>query len=443
MKKNSRPFIIVSFIFALLACESVAGIIIHENRVRSYEHVSQVVESVSFNIKTVLKAQFDITKFWQSYLQQKQMNTDDFELLASSLYSESVVLYSIELIPGGVISDVYPGHHKRIRQNRDIFTDPVIGEIAKWSRLTGQPFVSNPIALEDMMMGFQICTPIYISEPGKLPEFWGFSSVTLKFDSFFDESDIYMLQNEHIKYELKSMNPVKSVLEPIIASEDHDFNKPVMHSFAVYNTMWTFFAESEKDWHDNLLIAVSPLMAFFIAALLCFAINALRNQILSGDSFKRLSYIDSLTKLWNTRKFYEVMNKLMAKKDPFALLYIDLNDFKPVNDTYGHKAGDDLLQIVAKKLRNCVREGDEVYRLGGDEFSIILPNSVPPAGINGLCGRIKNSIARETIIGDAHVHVSASIGYSGYPGDATSIEGLVRIAEEMMYADKKAQRKGR
>ena len=109
-----------------------------------------------------------------------------------------------------------------------------------------------------------------------------------------------------------------------------------------------------------------------------------------------------------------------------------------MNDTYVHKTGDELLSIVAKKLKNVVRSGDEVFRIGGDEFTIVVFNEITVGGLSGLTQRIKTSVARETVLGNAKVRVTASIGYARYPQDGARFENVIQIAEEMMYADKKA-----
>jgi len=149
---------------------------------------------------------------------------------------------------------------------------------------------------------------------------------------------------------------------------------------------------------------------------------------------------DALTGLPNRRLFrdrlkHEIQNSRRARLT-MALMFLDLDGFKDVNDTLGHDMGDVLLREAAKRLQRCVRESDTVARLGGDEFTVILPEIHDPSSIDRVAENILKALSEPIMLGNDIAYVSASIGITLYPDDATDIEDLLKNADQAMYAAK-------
>jgi len=122
------------------------------------------------------------------------------------------------------------------------------------------------------------------------------------------------------------------------------------------------------------------------------------------------------------------------------VLYIDLDGFKPVNDTYGHQAGDLLLKVFAQRLHGCVRTADTAARLGGDEFAVLLHGPIDDAGVHTALERIRAELARDVDLGGGRTaKVGASIGVA-FSGPDTGIDGLIRRADLAMYTAKRSGR---
>jgi diguanylate cyclase (GGDEF)-like protein/PAS domain S-box-containing protein len=155
-----------------------------------------------------------------------------------------------------------------------------------------------------------------------------------------------------------------------------------------------------------------------------------------------LAYHDALTELPNRMLFQDRVQQEITHakrgKTQFAVLFIDLDGFKAVNDTRGHAAGDKLLQIVATRLISCVREGDTVARLGGDEFTILLRGAAAGEGLRRVLHKIIKSVSLPCELGEFRANVTASVGVSLYPSDATGVEKLLIHADEAMYLAKQA-----
>ena len=151
---------------------------------------------------------------------------------------------------------------------------------------------------------------------------------------------------------------------------------------------------------------------------------------------------DALTHLPNRRFFVQWLgfNLAQAKRDgaDLALMFIDLDGFKAVNDRYGHDAGDALLVQIARRFRATLRESDLLARVGGDEFALIAPNAKDGREMGQLAQRLLNALSDASAPKLAGEPVSASIGIAFYPDDAEDLQGLVAAADAAMYAAKRA-----
>ncbi|MGH8150553.1 MAG: putative bifunctional diguanylate cyclase/phosphodiesterase [Steroidobacteraceae bacterium] len=158
----------------------------------------------------------------------------------------------------------------------------------------------------------------------------------------------------------------------------------------------------------------------------------------------REAHYDPLTALPNRLLFRDHLSREIAGSTEGAfrgaLLYIDLDHFKSVNDGFGHAVGDQLLTVVAQRLRACVKDGDLVARLGGDEFTIVLREVNDAMAAAGVAQRVAETLQQPVHIGSGEHHVSASIGVTLFPDDGQSLEDLVRNADTAMYRAKEAGR---
>ncbi|MDB5808504.1 MAG: hypothetical protein JWN94_626 [Betaproteobacteria bacterium] len=149
---------------------------------------------------------------------------------------------------------------------------------------------------------------------------------------------------------------------------------------------------------------------------------------------------DTLTGLPNRAMFNQRLTQALARAQRLstmaAVLFIDLDRFKVINDTLGHDAGDQLLKQLAERLRECLREGDTFGRLGGDEFVVLIEDVAGPTQISGVAQKILETVARPYMISGQEFHVTASIGVSVYPDDGLDQQTLLKNADIAMYRAK-------
>jgi diguanylate cyclase (GGDEF)-like protein len=166
------------------------------------------------------------------------------------------------------------------------------------------------------------------------------------------------------------------------------------------------------------------------------------------QDLERLAFYDPLTDIPNRVLFRERLQQALketdrtGRRDRTALLYLDLDYFKQVNDTHGHAVGDRLLQEAAVRLGGLVREIDTVARLGGDEFAVVLGRLPDPAVATRIAEKIVAALTRPFHLGEGHadIRIGASIGIALYPDHANDINSLIKLADAAMYAAKAAGR---
>jgi diguanylate cyclase (GGDEF)-like protein/PAS domain S-box-containing protein len=155
---------------------------------------------------------------------------------------------------------------------------------------------------------------------------------------------------------------------------------------------------------------------------------------------ERLAHYDPLTQLPNRTLFQRRLQEFLQQPDPLAVLFLDLDDFKTINDSLGHSAGDRVLQLIAKRLQEQVPAGDLIARMGGDEFTFILTHLENRKQALTLAQSLLDTFAQPIQLDNHELYVSGSIGISFYPQDASDLDSLVQYADAAMYRAKAQSR---
>lgn len=178
-------------------------------------------------------------------------------------------------------------------------------------------------------------------------------------------------------------------------------------------------------------------------------LNQAQRTFQNLDLAAALSFIDELTGLYNQRFLEVALSNELARAHrynaPVTVVFIDIDKFKAVNDTYGHIVGSAILRSASKLLRSCMRDADQLLRYGGDEFVAVLP-STHSKGAMIVAERIRSSfdanifdVAEETSVPEAtHIHITTSIGLASFPEVSADARELVRLADNAMYESKRA-----
>lgn len=176
------------------------------------------------------------------------------------------------------------------------------------------------------------------------------------------------------------------------------------------------------------------------SSTLCRAIRYAMERQRATQRITQLAHYDHLTGLANRGLFYERLNCAVARchrnDTAIALMFLDLDHFKDINDTLGHEYGDSLLKTVAARIKKCIREIDTGVRLGGDEFAVLLEQIVSIEDVASVAQRILHLLAQPVIIKQHQLHVTGSLGITIYPWDSANPQELLSHADAAMYRAK-------
>ncbi len=223
----------------------------------------------------------------------------------------------------------------------------------------------------------------------------------------------------------------------------HSFLKPLQETGSQFFWVWPVVAEGRVEailavgYRE---VPVSDPQIVRYGSQFAERLSVALSKTARDERLYRQAHYDPLTALPNRLLFRDRLAQELASSTAGlsrgALLYVDLDHFKRVNDSVGHNAGDQLLTIVAQRLRSAVKDGDTVARLGGDEFAVILRNVVDPDAARSIAERIIESVQLPVNIAGRDHYVCASIGITLFPDDSTSIDELMRNADMAMYRAK-------
>jgi diguanylate cyclase (GGDEF)-like protein/PAS domain S-box-containing protein len=226
-------------------------------------------------------------------------------------------------------------------------------------------------------------------------------------------------------------------------------NQPETHQFLAQIRQGSSFSgvETRRFTKDGQVVDVSISGAVFFDTEgnpegYVNTLQDISERRKKDEELKYVAYHDMLTGLPNRKSFYMCIDDLLQHSSrrnsdrTWALMFLDLDKFKQVNDALGHDTGDQLLKGVAERLKECLRETDHLFRLGGDEFTIILTNLSLDIDVARVARKIIKSLARSFRFNGQEIFTSTSIGISVFPSDGWEVEGLVKSADMAMYAAK-------
>jgi len=191
--------------------------------------------------------------------------------------------------------------------------------------------------------------------------------------------------------------------------------------------------EAKNDIHLRLKLDQRQDEITFIAQ----EINQMLDQLDSSyQEINALAYSDHLTGIHNRISFYRLIEeKMSSNPTPYAILFLDLDGFKTINDTYGHETGDFVLIEIAKRIRDIIGTNGFISRAGGDEFLIYHPSNQRKE-LAKLCQKIIDTLASEIEINHIHVNITTSIGIATYPESGKTLQSLIKQSDLAMYQAK-------
>lgn len=198
-----------------------------------------------------------------------------------------------------------------------------------------------------------------------------------------------------------------------------------------------------KTWYRNYDRAMKWYDGRYVRLQIAFDITDLKK---AEASLEHVATHDALTGLPNRVVFHDRLSHALSiakrEKNKMAVLFIDLDGFKSVNDNYGHACGDELLRNLATRMSSVIRECDTLARISGDEFGVVLENQANPVRAKKVAKRLLEIISQPVPLAENQTSVTASIGVALYPKDGDTPDELIRLADEAMYVVKRQSKNG-
>jgi diguanylate cyclase (GGDEF)-like protein len=372
------------------------------------------------------------------------MSPEQFATIAAELKRNDPLIRSIALAPGFVISDVYPRAGNESDIGLNLLQTPGQTEAVLRTIVLDDMVLAGPYRTPQGEVALAGRIPVWLEVDG-VPKFWGIANVTLDYPALMEEAGLRRLQRS-LLIDIRGRDATGPAGERFFG-QAAPANKDVLKvPVFVPGGSWLITVYPRDGWYATpwwrTRNGAFGLLISLLAALASYRILYDRQHI------RLLAGIDPLTRLPNRRQALRHLDRLLDRgrrnDSHFAVLSIDLDGFKPVNDRLGHAAGDRLLERIGARLAESVRVGDLVARMGGDEFLVILreEEALPEPALLELARRIQLAIAQPVNVVGESVAVGASIGIASFPQHGGDASALLQSADEAMYRAKRERRGG-
>ena len=353
----------------------------------------------------------------------------NFSKIAENLMSYSV--QSVQLAPNGVVTDIYPEEGNEAGKI-DLLNDSNRGEISNYAKDHRTIIIQGPIELKQGGSGLVVRNPIYLEDENGQEYFWGFTIVILRVPEVFEDST-YALSKFQYNYRLSREVSVLDKNYVVVDANCDKIIRPVTYTFTVGKEKWKLEIMPRAGWSKSktlyliLFGGLSLVLLLTGLTIVLFLLDERRVEL------KELAHKDGLTKLYNRYGFDEMAEK-MIKKDPeayYVAALLDVDDFKLINDMYGHAYGDKALISLAENMQKFFPSSALLGRNGGDEFCILLSNCTMEEMKESL---IEFTKTPKTFSYKGQTYsFCISLGYAEYPNNAIVRSQLMRCADAALY----------
>lgn len=447
--KISRPYMTTCILFVVLMCLSLWFIELTTKIAKKEKQqlVNQVAIIQASGLEKILHTALTAsTQMLAIELKQNEGNFNHFEQYAQEILLFSSVISNLQLAPNGVVQKIYPlqGHEKAIGHN--LLNDDSRRKEAFLAARSNKLTLAGPFTLKQGGEAIVARRPVNINtQNGDV--FWGFASALIMLDDLINESALTTLKNKQLYFQL-------SRLHPDTGKNDIFRGQPIAESWLsssvtikVPNTEWALTIGLDPNTHGFSSITFKLLLALIICSLLsyCFFYYAMLPQKLQKaidlktEQLHHLANTDMLTGLDNRRKFNKRLNEIIIEVEDsnisYTLFYFDVDNFKEINDRFGHFVGDQVLKEISHRLNTHFAYADTITRISGDEFAL-LTACQSESQVNETAKKLISQLSASWNYLNQTINLSVSMGVVQIPLDCDSSDLIMKNVDFAMYQAK-------
>ena len=412
-----------------------------QHRAEAVRDASQLRASIEAELNTALYLPLGLSAYIHAH--GDDLDPERLEAALAQVVRQGQHVRNIALAPDNVIRYVYPraGNEAALglvyRDQHDQWPE------VEQAMIQRQAVMAGPLQLVQGGQGLINRTPIYL----KNDQYWGILSMVLDVDSLFASAGLSQVDGERHALRRRSHGSEEWLW---VSGQEGLFDGQLPGSEVIFQNIRVPGAEWQLAWavparHQYAVTESLGLLLRWPGHFLALAVFGFGLLLLiERRRAEHLVNHDPLTGLANRRLLMNRLSSAIRRRKQqgtgFALIYIDLDGFKPINDRLGHDAGDRLLVEVARRLRSGLPPGASAVRLGGDEFVVLLPGQTSRPAVDTLARSLLDSIRSPIELGVEEVTIGASAGVAICPYDGENADRLLRVADQQMYARKSERR---
>lgn len=431
MNTNKKKWIL-PFLVLIIGTGILAGTVDHlkiNEQKQNRELADLNAMTYAERVKTDLLKGIGVTDTLKQMLVSEHGKISEFLKVAENMMTDSI--QSIQLAPDGVVTDIYPEKDNEAGKI-DLIHDKDRGEISRYARDNEVLMLQGPFELKQGGQGIAVRNPVYLENKDGEEAFWGFTIVIIRVPDIFADT-VKALSDFGYDYRLsKTVSRWEENYEVVYRSKGKLTN-PVSYVFEMAGDQWKLEVMPRQGWFSFRSLYVVSLGGLLIVVLLTGLTGALQVFDEHRRRFKRLAVTDALTGIYNRHGFDEKVEQYMKQhpEKPCVGVQFDIDDFKLINDMFGHASGDRALQILAQTMQQYFGERAVLGRSGGDEFCIFLPDCT--------CEKVKHRLEEFTesrrvfIYNGEEKEFHISLGYAEYPLQGDDYLHLMRCADAALY----------
>ena len=444
LNKKIKDSVVIGIIITIIIYAVLN--ILFTNILEGKEHeertvITNTLNQVKSELEYELNSRIYLAKGLEAYIKLRAgINYEDYEVYALHLIKDDPVIRNISLLEGTTIVKAYPPEGNESSIGIDLLKVEDQRNAILETIKNKKTVIDGPVKLVQGGIGVINRAPFYLTDEAGNAKYWGMASIVLDWNDLLKEAHGLGF-NEDLDIAIKVISNSLNRENFTWGDESIYSNNPVISKMILENATWEIAAVPKGGWTTYIdYVLPINMISIIMAIVIGYIIATLKY---TKDHLKHTMKFDVLTELGNRFYFYEsiniCVNNSKINESKFGLLFFDIDKFKNINDNYGHLVGDFILEEVGRRLGNSLGKGTEIFRIGGDEFTVLDCNLFEYDEIKNSIERIENSFKEPFIYtkDNIRINVEISIGYAVYPDDAKDGEELILRADNRMYEVKR------